>query len=120
MTTTTTIVERPGVLGDHPAPDDHQCGEPAWYVVPPRFFEDHEDRACLMHDNVIVRPGRSTVEVFLRPCDVADLMSDAEYYGSSVSELDAGMFGVCVSAAATVRRLEKQGVARRHNWTVMR
>lgn len=112
---------RTAEVGDQPIESDHDCGPAEWYSVPPRFFEDHEDRACVKHADVEVHEFKTVTKLWLHPCDASELMSDAEFYGSSSAEFDATLFGVCVSAAATVRRLEKQGVLRNWpNWSVMK
>ena len=74
-------------------------------VVPPRFWDDHVGRACLGHVVDGAAAG-SKVRVWLRPCDRAELLSDARHYATSgTADFGADFLGVVSSARATVRAL---------------
>lgn len=112
---------RTTVIGRAPCP----CTEdPRPYVVGgTRFLYDHEDRGLFGHYNTVEIPGiKSTrVTIWMRPCDVAELMSDAEYYGSSMDAFgdDPWTRGLVLSARSVVKKLLDQGVSRRHpNWPI--
>jgi hypothetical protein len=93
--------------GDQPCP----CTDPRVTVaVPPKFFDDHANRACLGHAvEGFVRGGKLRVE--LCPADLAELASDAHHYASSVADYGPDYFGLCMSARATCNALRKYDAA---------
>jgi hypothetical protein len=116
-----TAYSRITVIGQAPC----SCTEdPRPYVVGgTRFLYDHEDRGLFGHANTVEIPGiKSTrVTVWMRSCDVKELMSDAEYYGSSMSDFgqDPWGRGLVLSARSVVKHLLSQGIERRHpDWHI--
>ena len=72
------------------------------YALPPRFYHDHVARA--LPSGTIVRETKSKVFVDLDREAYDDLLSDADYY-SNVSFFEPYLFGLCSSAAATLKIL---------------
>jgi hypothetical protein len=113
-TRTTVIGSEPCSCTDDPRP----------YVVGgTRFLYDHEDRGLFKHANTVEIPGpRSTrIAVWMRSCDAKELMSDAEYYGSSMEDYgqDPWGRGLVLSARSVAKHLHEQGVERQHpTWFV--
>jgi hypothetical protein len=81
--------------------------------VPPTFFADHEDRDCVRYsgerNEYVVKRLSKKLRVALHPVDLADLISDADYYMDLGAELDFDMQGLVSSARATKLQLAKLG-----------
>jgi hypothetical protein len=77
-------------------------------TVPARFWDDHDYRDLVLHsgtDYVVKRTGRQ-VTVRLHPRDMADLLSDADFYSDNGdSDQEPGLRR---SAAATYQRIVDQ------------
>jgi hypothetical protein len=84
--------------------------------VPKIFFTDHRKRGCVEYsgnpEQYIVNENKVRITVRLDPRDVAELMSDAEYYGSKYGFDRSVTPDICSSATSTVNALMRQGVAR--------
>jgi len=78
-------------------------------VVPKAFWIDHESRDCIIHPEVtrVIKNLSRGVRVEFHPEDLADLYSDACYYGTDPQDFGRDMFGICMSARATKQMLER-------------
>jgi hypothetical protein len=92
------------------------------FEVPLVFWRDHMDRELVTNsgergewDRVAqvyvggyeVRRTRTGVVVRLHELDVEELWSDADHYGTFTGSDFQDNFGLCTSARATVKRIEK-------------
>lgn len=78
-------------------------------IVPPVFWRDHVGRDLLMVPEYSWTRKHDShgVHLELHWVDVAELHSDASHY-SSPGDFYPDLFGLCMSARATVKRLERQ------------
>ena len=82
------------------------------YRVPTTFWADHEYRQDGIDVCTVVKHGKRITTIEGTPEQVANLLSDAEYYADPVSarELRADGYGHLInSAQRTIEALKKQG-----------
>lgn len=73
-------------------------------TLPPKFFDDHLQRE--LPGGAIISLKSKSITVVLDRQALRDLKSDADYYASFWGQDRTENLGVCVSAAATLKRLK--------------
>lgn len=75
--------------------------------LPKRFFEDHKERD--LDTPTVVKENSRNVWVDASDPHLAELKEDAQYYSDlwDMGSFDRWLFGICTSAKATVKALEK-------------
>jgi hypothetical protein len=76
-------------------------------VVPQRFYDDHEARGLVVGEVELVKVLARSYRLRMTTAQLAELRSDAAYYADQVDAFDADLRGLCSSAAATVRAIDK-------------
>lgn len=78
------------------------------YTLPPAFWQDHAER-CGDHPGrrVVISASARRAVVELDAGALADLKSDADYYGGDGAPDAPGLAGLRASARATLRALAK-------------
>lgn len=74
--------------------------------LPPRFYWDHVARD--LPPGNLVKETKESVVVSMRSSELDELISDALYYSEERAAFGPEYFGLCASAAATVRAINKQ------------
>jgi len=75
--------------------------------IPQRFYDDHKERD--LESPEIVKETKTHYWIKADDPDIAELKSDAEYYYTmwNMGAFDNWLFGICMSAKATLNALEK-------------
>lgn len=78
-------------------------------ALPPRFWEDHNDRDLVVDPEIsgVVKRNKTNVRVQLTRDDFFELLSDADHYGNHSVYDERDMMGIVASAKATFKRLCK-------------
>jgi hypothetical protein len=90
-------------------PVTYGCQQQLVLTVPPTFFWDTDDCDCLVDfdsDTDMLKYGKRTLTVRLTDTDAHELLDRADFYASSVGDMDC--FGLCMSARATAKAIRKQ------------
>lgn len=93
-------------------PVTYGCQQQLVLTIPPTFFWDTHDCDCFVDfdlDADMLKQSKRSVTVRLTDTDAHELLDRADFYESSVGDME-GYFGLCMSAKATAKAIRKQWV----------